>query len=180
MNAVTPNDSVLSMLSSKIESSVNAVCKVISWCYLMLVAAIIVQLILRKGFANGLIALEELQWHLYAIGILFGLSYAQIQNAHIRVDIFHQHFNEKTKAIIEIVGLLLLAFPFLMTIFWHSLPFVYDAWRIGESSASPSGLPMRWLIKAVMPLSTGLLMVTMLASLLRKFDVLMGGSQHGR
>lgn len=180
MNDVLPPDSLFLKLYDTINHGVNFISKTICWCYFALVVAIIVQLVLRKGFANGLIALEELQWHLYAVGILFGLSYAQIKNTHIRVDIFHQSFSDKTKAVIEITGLLFLAFPFLVTIFWHSLPFVYDAWRIGESSASPSGLPMRWLIKAVIPASTALLMISMMSSLLRQLDVLSGGPKHGR
>ncbi len=166
-------------LSTSIDRALEKTGKVISWCYLLLVAAIIIQVILRKGFAHGFIALEELQWHLYAIGILFGLSYAQIHNSHIRVDILHQQFSVKTKARIEIAGLLFLAFPFLLTLFWHSLPFVYDAWRINETSASPSGLPFRWLIKSVIPASMLLLMMAMFSTLLKKLDVL-SGAQHGR
>ena len=180
MSDVNPADSLLLNLSNAIDRSVDKISKAICWCYLLLVAAIIIQVVLRKGFSHGLIALEELQWHLYAVGILFGLSYAQINNSHIRVDILHQNFSDRTKAIIEVSGLLFLAFPFLITIFWHSLPFVYDAWRIDESSASPSGLPMRWLIKSVIPASTGLLMIAMLSSLLRKLDLLFGGNKHGR
>ena len=170
---------VLGTLSAVIDRGVDRVSKVISWCYLLLVAVIIIQIVLRKGFASGLIMLEELQWHLYAVGILFGLSYAQINNSHIRVDILHQNFRPKTKALIETLGLILLAFPFLFTLFWHSLPFVYDAWRINESSSSPSGLPMRWLIKSVIPLSTGLLMIAMFSSLLKQLMVLFGGKQDG-
>ncbi|MGY0218300.1 TRAP transporter small permease subunit [Endozoicomonadaceae bacterium StTr2] len=179
MNDVPPPGSMLLRLSHGIDRSVDAISKTVCWCYLLLVAAIIIQLVLRKGFAQGLIALEELQWHLYAIGILFGLSYAQIQDRHIRVDILYQRFSDRTKAVIEISGLLLLAFPFLITLFWHSLPFVYDAWRIGEASSSPSGLPMRWLIKAVIPASTGLLMIAMFSTLLRKLDLLFAGGKAG-
>ena len=179
MSDVLPPGSLLLRLSHGIDRSVDVISKTVCWCYLLLVATIIIQLVLRKGFAQGLIALEELQWHLYAIGILFGLSYAQIKDRHIRVDILHQRFSDRTKALIEVSGLLLLAFPFLFTLFWHSLPFVYDAWRINEASASPSGLPMRWMIKAVIPLSTGLLMTAMFSTLLKKLDLLLGGRKYG-
>ncbi len=170
-------------LSGFIDGGIDRICKVICWSYLILVLVIILQIVLRKGFAHGLIALEELQWHLYAVGFLFGLSYAQIKNNHVRVDLLHHNFSEKTKAKVEILGILLLAFPFLATLFWHSIPFAYDAWRIGESSSSPSGLPMRWLIKSAIPVSMALLILAMFSTLLKKFDVLFlsekRGVQHG-
>ncbi|MRI35196.1 C4-dicarboxylate ABC transporter [Endozoicomonas sp. OPT23] len=175
-------------LSSLIDSGIERISKIVCWGYLLLVLIIILQVVLRKGFASGLIALEELQWHLFAVGFLFGLSYAQIKNNHIRVDLLHHHFSERKKAVVEILGILLLAFPFLATLLWHSIPFAYDAWRIDESSSSPSGLPMRWLIKSAIPASMMLLILAMFSSLLKKLDVLVssgreggkGGVQHGR
>lgn len=43
-------------------------------------------MILRYGFGHGLVILEELQWHYYALGIMFGASYAMMIDSHIRVD----------------------------------------------------------------------------------------------
>ena len=166
-------------LSNLIDGGIDRISKVICWGYLLLVLVIILQVILRKGFAHGLIALEELQWHLFAVGFLFGLSYAQIKNNHIRVDLLHHNFSEPTKAYIEVFGILFLAFPFLGTLLWHSIPFAYDAWRIDESSSSPSGLPMRWLIKSAIPASMALLILAMFSSLLKKLDVLVSLRKGG-
>jgi TRAP-type C4-dicarboxylate transport system permease small subunit len=40
----------------------------------VLVAVIVVQVIARYAFGKGSIMMEELQWHLYAIGFMLGLS----------------------------------------------------------------------------------------------------------
>lgn len=86
-----------SPLADSIEHVVRVVGRTFAWSYLVLVAVIILQVVLRKVFHNGQIALEELQWHLYAIGVLFGLSYAEITGTHVRVDISITAFRKKPK-----------------------------------------------------------------------------------
>ncbi|MDO6565093.1 TRAP transporter small permease subunit [Amphritea sp. 1_MG-2023] len=138
---------------------------------------IIAQVILRKGFSSGLIIFEELEWHLYAVGVMFGLSYAQTTNAHIRVDLFYSSFRASTKYVIEILGILLLILPFISVIFIHSLDFVADSYRINEHSESPSGLPYRWLVKSVIPASMLLLGLSVLSRLYRDTVLLFKGDK---
>ena len=59
---------------------------VISWVYAALVVVIIAQIVMRYGFGGGLPVFEELQWHLYAVGFLAGLSWCVEADAHVRVD----------------------------------------------------------------------------------------------
>jgi len=166
-------------LADGIDSFIQKIGHTIVWVYLLLIITIILQVVLRKGFSSGLIVLEELQWHLYACGVMFGLSYAQTTNSHIRVDILYGRFSATTKSVIDILGILLLMLPFVAVIFIHSLDFVYDAWRIGESSESPSGLSYRWLVKAIIPLSMGLLALSMFSKLIREINFLYRGAQRG-
>ena len=125
--------------------------------------------------SSDLIVLEELEWHLYALGVMFGLSYAQTTNSHIRVDPFYSSFRSRTKHVIEILGILLLVLPFISVIFIHSLDFVADSYRIDEHSESPSGLPYRWLIKSAIPASMLLLGVAVLSRLYRDTVLLFKG-----
>ena len=141
----------------------------------LLIVAIIGNVALRYGFSNGQVWLEELQWHFYAIGVMMGLSYAQINDSHIRVDILHARFSDRTKRIVEIIGILLFILPFVWVVFYHSLDFVADAWRTDERSAAPLGLPFRWAIKAVIPLSFGLLGLAIFSRLYRDVYLLVKG-----
>ncbi len=147
----------------------------VSWANGVLILAIILQVVLRYGFGQGLVPLEELQWHLYAIAVMMGMSFAQVENAHVRVDVLQAHYSPRVRHLIEIVGIMLFMLPFLWLVFRHSLDFVYDAWRTGERSASPGGLPYRWAIKAVIPISFGLLMLAALSRLLRNLKRLLRG-----
>lgn len=163
----------------QIENAITSASRLLAWTNLALVAVIIVQVVLRKVFANGQIALEELQWHLYATAVMFGTAYAQISNLHVRVDLFYHKFSQRKQAMVDIVGLTFLAIPFVVVVILHSYDFAYESWRVNESSASPSGLPHRWLIKSVIPLSFTMLLLSMLASILRNIETLVKGAKHG-
>jgi len=156
------------------DTLVRAIGRTLAWVYLLLMLAILVQVVLRYGFGNGLVALEELQWHLYAIGVMFGISYAQVLDAQVRVDPIYGRLSAGQRRWVEIIGILLLALPFVAVVFIHSLDFVADAWRTSETSAAPLGLPARWAIKAVIPVSFGLLGLALLSRLLRE---LVGGGR---
>ncbi|OLQ95347.1 C4-dicarboxylate ABC transporter [Vibrio ponticus] len=162
-----------------IEKAIESASKVLAWTNLALVAVIIIQVVLRKVFSNGQIALEELQWHLYATAVMFGTAYAQVTNLHVRVDILFQKFSARKKAIVDSFGLLFLAMPFVIVVILHSYDFAYESWRVNESSASPSGLPYRWLIKSVIPLSFVMLLCAMVATLLKNIDTIIKGAAHG-
>jgi len=79
----------------------------------------------------------------------------------------------------EIAGILLLAMPFLFVVFIHSLDFVAESWRINERSLAPAGLPWRWLIKSMIPVSVGLMMLTFINHLYRESVLLIRGNNHG-
>lgn len=160
-----------------LDNMVRHIGHVICWANGLLVAAIIGQVFLRYGFSSGQVWLEEIQWHLYAIGVMFGLSYAQVNDSHIRVDILYQRFSDRTKRMVEIFGIVVLILPFIWVIFYHSLDFVADAWRTGETSDSPLGLPYRWAIKAVIPMSFGLLGIATISRLIRDVYILVKGSK---
>ena len=173
---MTENDTLPSVpLADKIDRFIQRIGMSVAWCYVLLVLVIILQVVLRKGFSSGLIIFEELQWHLYAVGVMFGLSYAQTTNSHIRVDLFYSHFRARTKHIVEILGIIFLVMPFIVIIFSHSIDFFYEAYRINEGSQSPSGLPYRWIIKGVIPISFALLGLAMLSRLYRDTVLLIRG-----
>ncbi|WP_417228022.1 TRAP transporter small permease subunit [Amphritea sp.] len=162
-------------IADAIDNAIRKIGKLIAWVYVVLILVIVLQVALRKGFSHGLIALEELQWHLYAIGVMFGVSYAQVNNAHVRVDLLYAGLHTRTKYIIDIIGILTLALPFIGIIVFHSVDFVADAWRINESSSSPSGLPWRWAIKAVIPTSFSLLGLAVVSRLIRNIALVIRG-----
>ncbi|MEN8211526.1 MAG: TRAP transporter small permease subunit [Thermodesulfobacteriota bacterium] len=142
---------------------------VVMWTNGVLIFVIILQVILRYGFGHGLVILEELQWHLYALGIMFGASYAMTMDSHIRVDIIHARLSTKWQNRWDLFGIFFLLLPFVIIIFHQSLDFVYESWRVNERSDAPMGLPFRWLIKGVIPVSFSLLGISVISRAIRLF-----------
>lgn len=151
--------------------------KLFSWCSFLLMIVIVVQVILRYGLNQGMVAIEELQWHLYAILILTGLSFAELNRAHVKVDIISHKFSRRTNAIIETLGYLFLLFPFLFIVFYHSLPFVADSFSKMESSVSSAGLPYRWIIKSFIPISLTLWFLSAISNIVQNIKVIKRGSE---
>ena len=135
----------------------------VMWTNVILIGVIILQVILRYGFGHGLVLLEELQWHLYAVGIMFGASYSQMMDSHIRVDIIHARLSKKWRLRWDLFGIVFLLLPFIIVIFHQSIDFVYESFRVNERSDAPLGLPWRWAIKSVIPISFAMLGIATLA-----------------
>jgi len=109
--------------------------------------------VMRYAFHNSSIGMQEMEWHLFAVIILFGTGYALKHNAHVRVDFLYDRFSYKTKAIINIIGTLLFLIPLALLIIYGSYDFVMDAYTTGEISEDPGGLTHRWIIKGMIPLA---------------------------
>ena len=107
----------------------------------------------RYIFSSGSIALQEFEWHLFDVVILFGISYTLRENSHVRVDIFYASFSERTKKIIHFVTIIFFIVPFSSLIIYIGLEFVQLSFSQHEISSNPGGLEYRYLVKALMPLS---------------------------
>ena len=150
-----------------LDTFIRSIGHFVMWTNVILIFVIILQVVLRYGFGHGLVVLEELQWHLYALGIMFGASYSQMMNSHIRVDIIHSRLSAKWKLRWDLFGIIVLLLPFIVVIFHQSLDFVYESWRVNERSDAPLGLPWRWAIKGVIPISFGLLFIATISRAVR-------------
>ncbi|MFH1154374.1 MAG: TRAP transporter small permease subunit [Pseudomonadota bacterium] len=162
-----------------LDAFVKSLGRIFMWSNGLLLMVIIVQVVLRYVFKSGFIALEELQWHLYALGIMTGISCAMERDVHIRVDVISSRLSGRTRQMFELAGILFLLLPFLVIIFHQSLDFVHEAWRTGERSVSPMGLPFRWLVKSLIPFGFGLMILTTVSRMIRTANALIGGKHHG-
>ncbi len=167
MNAEAKQEQVPNKFADAIDVVIRSIGHFVMWTNIVLIVVIILQVILRYVFGLGLVVLEELQWHLYALGIMFGASYAMMMDSHIRVDIVHARLSEKWRNRWDLFGIIFLLLPFAIVVFHQSLDFVYESWRVNERSDAPMGLPWRWAIKGVIPISFGLLVIASLSRAVR-------------
>ena len=165
-------------LSRMIDGFIVKVGNSVSWIWIALLAVIALNVFLRYVFGVGRIEFEEIQWHLYSIGFMVGLSYALNADAHVRVDVVHERLTPTTQAWIDLYGLLLGLLPFIAMMILYGIPFVLDSFKTGEISASPGGLGGRWLIKSVLVMGFVLLGLAAMSRLLRLWSFLFFKKTH--
>lgn len=127
--------------------------KILTVALLLMTLNVFYDVIMRYFFHNSSVGMQEMEWHLFSIVILFGVSVALLDEGHVRVDFLYDRYSARKKAMINIIGTVFFLLPLALLILFGSLGFVKDAYDIGEISEDPGGLPFRWVIKAMIPLS---------------------------
>ncbi|GAA6211281.1 hypothetical protein NBRC116602_10220 [Hyphomicrobiales bacterium 4NK60-0047b] len=160
------SDSDKSSFALILDKFVKSIGHVVMWANALLIAAIITQVTLRYFFDINFPKLDEIQWHFYALVTMIGISYAMVTDSHVRVDILYTPLSKKSKRLIEVIGILALLTPFIYLMIDQGLDYFYDSYRVNERSDSPTGLPGRWALKAIIPISFCLLAIGALARLI--------------
>ena len=156
------------MVDAFIERLGNAV----AWLNALLVVNIVVQVVLRYALGEGKIWLEEMEWHLYAVLILTGLSYGVVTDCHVRLDVFHRKFSPAAKEYVDLFGMTILVLPFFIIMLYHGLGFLATAWHVNECSPHPLGLPYWWIIKSLIPITMFLVILAALSRIVRAIAIL--------
>ena len=137
---------------------------------LLLVFLVVADVLLRWFFSLTAAWVIELEWHLFSLIFLLGIPYALQQDRHVRVDLFYERFSERDKRTVNLVGTLVLLLPWTVVLGYTSLGYAAEAWRAGEGSPNPNGIPYYFPIKAVVPLAAGLLLLQGVAGVWRSYQ----------
>jgi TRAP-type mannitol/chloroaromatic compound transport system permease small subunit len=143
--------SPLRVFVTTVERAVDAIGRVASWLSLIIVALMAIDVLLRYSFSIGSVWAQELEWHLLAPLVLFGMTYALLKGEHVRVDVFYARYSARGKAIVDLVSALL-AITIAVLVIRYSIAYVAQSYSIGEISSDPGGLTHRWMLKALIPI----------------------------
>ncbi len=168
------SDNVHIPIVSFLTSIVTTITTKTAWINLLVMFTILIQVTLRYGFHAGEAWVDEFIWHLYAF-FMFGLSYAITTDSHIRVDIAHMNFSRRKQRIIEVLGIVFLIMPFTIIIFDHSVGWVHHSFVAKEFSENTTGLPYRWVVKSLLPISLVLIFIASLSELIKNIVLLIHG-----
>ena len=128
--------------------------------------------VMRYLFSAGSIALQEVEWHLFDVIFLLGLTYALKHDKHVRVDIFFERYSKEGRAIVQIFSMLLLVIPFSLFFLADSIDMLTQSYIQNEISSDPGGLTHRYIIKGVLVLSFILLILQALSEILKAYQKL--------
>ena len=123
--------------------------------------------VMRYLFSAGSIALQEIEWHLFDVIFLLGLTYALKHDKHVRVDIFFERYSKESRAIVQILSMLLLVIPFSLVFLSDSIDMLTQSYLQNEISSDPGGLTHRYFIKGVLVLAFILLIIQALSEVFK-------------
>lgn len=157
---------LLASIADGAERVVRIVGECAAWLGLALVLLVAGNVLGRYLFGLSTVGMQEAEWHLMAVGALFGMSYGLNQGGEVRVDVFFDGFSERNKALVDAIsGFMLTACAIVITLL--SIRYVEQSYSINEGSPDPGGLPYRYVLKAMVPLAFAILSLQGLAMFLR-------------
>ncbi|MFK7869827.1 MAG: TRAP transporter large permease subunit [Roseobacter sp.] len=163
-----------------LDKIVKTIGHVVMWANVLLITAIVSQVAFRYLANQNFPKLDEIQWHFYGLVTMIGISYALVTDSHVRVDLLHMQLSRRAQRIIEVIGILTLLVPFIYLMIDQGYDYFYESLRVNERSSSPTGLPARWALKAVIPASFILLALAALARLIHDVHALFANYEHER
>jgi len=145
-----------------------------AWLSTLMVLTVVYDVIMRYGFKKGNIAVQEMEWHLFAVVFLIGAAYSLKKDAHVRVDILYTKFSTKKKAWVDLLGTFIFLIPFSIMIIYSCRGFIESSWAVHELSPDPGGLPARYILKAVIPAGFVLLILQGISQAIKNLLIIVG------
>ena len=148
---------------SGLEAVGRRIGQAVRWLALAMLALQFAVVLLRYVFGISFVYLQEGMIYLHAALFMLGAGYTLVVDQHVRVDIFYSRLGQRGRAVIDLLGTLLLLLPSMVVILFVSWPFVRNSWAVLEGPISVGGIPASFLLKSLIPLFCLLLILQGLA-----------------
>ncbi len=145
---------------------------VFAWLSLGIVVVCFTVVVERYLFSVTHLWMQDL--YVWLNGAMFTAvaGFALLRNDHVRVDIFYRPATTRTKAFIDLFGVIVFLLPFCWIVYRYGMPFVARSWRIYEGSANVGGMPGLFILKSFILVFAALVALQGIAMALRSILVL--------
>jgi TRAP-type mannitol/chloroaromatic compound transport system permease small subunit len=159
-------------IADRIDRLTMLIGRAVAWLVLVIVLLQFALVVARYLFGLGSIWLTETVIYAHAELFMLAAAWTLRAGGHVRVDVFYAEASPRTRAIIDLVGVLTLLLPFALVLLWLSLPFAARSWAILERSQETSGLPLVFVLKTLIPVFAVLMALQGIAQAIRAASVL--------
>lgn len=146
----------------------------VSWLSLAMVVVVFGDVLSRYLLRRTSGAMQELEWYLFGAMYLLAAGYVMLHDEHVRVDILYSKLSRRGRARLDFVLLWVFFYPSCALVLYTAWPFVRASWAVWEGSPDPGGLPLRWLLKSMIPVGFALLLVQGISQTIKTFYWAMG------
>ena len=134
----------LSVLFNTINKFAGYIC---AFLVVFMTLNVFVVVLLRYLFGISFIWMQETYVWMHAYIFMMGAGFTYLMDDHVRIDIIYKSSSSTYRALVDIIGNILLLLPFLYIIWIFSFSFVYKSWLMNEISREAGGLRMLYLLK---------------------------------
>ena len=159
-------------LARSLDTLNEQVGRVVSWAALLMVLVQFFVVLMRYAFGVNSLFLQETIVYLHASLFLLGAGYTLHHGGHVRVDIFYRAASQRTKALVDLGGVLLFLLPVCGLLAFASWDFVAQSWAVREGSVETSGIPLVYLLKTLILIFCALMALQGLATALHALATL--------
>ena len=160
-------------LSKKIDALSEWVGRWVAWLLLFAVLISAANAVVRKAFNMSSNGFLEIQWYLFAATFLLASGYTLMRQEHVKIDVISGRFSKRTQIWIDIIGICVFLFPFVIMIIKLAMPLVINAYVTQEVSSNAGGL-IRWPVFALLPAGLLLLGIQAVSELIKRIAFLQG------
>ena len=161
------------------ESLSTIVGNVGAWVMVPLVLSMVYEVVARHIFGAPTAWAYEMGYMLAGSSYMFGIAYCLKQGAHIRVDFIYGQLSQKKRAVIDLVGYLILLLPGLLWLDIGLYDYAVEAYEYGEVSGESAWNPVVWPFRAVWAIGFFVFTLQVIAEVLKCVLILMGKSPDG-
>lgn len=168
---------MLSSVSKFIDSISERTGKWIAWLILPNVFALVYEVVARYILRSPTIWSYEVTYFLYGSHFLIGAAYVLLIRGHIRIDVLYMHLSPRGRAMIDLLGYLILFFPVVLALIYAGAEFTIQSYQMGEKSGASPWRPHLFPFKAVLVVSFALLLLQGISEFLRNLNILLKGKE---
>ena len=143
-----------------------------AWLVVPLVLAICYEVFSRYVLNNPTLWAYEIGYMATGTNFMLGIAYTLRERGHIRIDVLYGRFSDRTRAVIDAIGI---AFFLLPVAFWLSLKlwgYAYDAYLTGETTGESAWNPVVWPFRSMFFLGFIILSMQGFVELRKSFQVI--------
>ena len=153
-------------MSSKIDWFITKQGDWTSLLIIPLLCVVLYEVLMRYGFNSPTVWGFEMTTFIYGIHYMFGYSYTDVKDGHVRVDIFTSMTSKRTQAILGALTTLVLFLPVMVCMTIASFKFAWYSVETVERN-STSWAPPIYPYKVIMALCFFLLLIQGISNLIK-------------
>jgi TRAP-type mannitol/chloroaromatic compound transport system permease small subunit len=164
----------LSVLMRAINGVNRLIGNVFSWLALAIVLVCFWVVVERYLFSTTRLWMQDLYPWMNGVMFTAVAAYALYHNDHVRVDIFYRPAGDRTKAWMDMVGVLVFLLPFAWVVWTYCYTFVVRSFGMREASANIGGMPGLYIVKGFILVFAATIALQGVAMLIRSLLILRG------